>query len=56
MYVKLVNNTNCDIRIFDRVILDCIDNNTPLPEELADLFVLQIVVVDGRNRGILTMA
>lgn len=36
----IVNNSNLDLRIFDKVIADCCENNSPLPEELSDIVTL----------------
>lgn len=54
--VILVNNTGADIRNFDTTIISAIKNNTSLPEEIADLFNLEIISVNGKPRGILTAA
>ena len=54
--VILVNNTGADIRNFDTAIISAIKNNTSLPEEIADLFNLEIISVNGKPRGILTAA
>lgn len=55
-HVIFANNTNADIRDFDNIIIDCVKNNKSLPEELADLFTLDIIEVDGLPRGILNFA
>jgi hypothetical protein len=54
--VILVNNTRSDIRDFDTVFIECVRNNKPLPEELADLFTLEVVEIDGERRGTIRAA
>lgn len=54
--VILVNNTGCNIKDFDSVLINCVKNNKPLPEELADLFTLEVITVDNEYRGILNAA
>lgn len=54
--ITLVNNTNADISLFDAVLKTCVNENAPLPIELADLFNLVVVTVDGLPRGILSFA
>lgn len=56
MHVILVNNTMSDIRIFEKVIIQCVRENKPLPEELEDIFNLKIIQIDGKPRGILNWA
>jgi len=56
--VKIVNNSGCDIRPFDRVFLAAYDSRS-LPEELADLFTIRFVGglnADGTDRMIVDMA
>ncbi len=53
--IMLVNNTGESV-IFPRAIIACIRNNSPLPEELADVFTLKIIEVGGERRGILDWA
>lgn len=55
-HVILVNNTGCDIRDFDAEIIAAVRNGGTLPEELADLFDLKVIIVDGEVRGILNPA
>ena len=56
--IMLVNNTGLDLTGlgFDKVIIEVIRERAELPEEIADLFVLEIIEVDGQTRGILNMA
>jgi len=54
--VVFVNNSLSDVSAFYPVLLDCINNGKSLPEELSDLFVLKIIRIDGKPRGILTAA
>lgn len=56
MNITLVNNTCCNISDFDAILNDCVKNKAALPEELADLFTLEIIEVDGALRGILNIA
>ena len=53
--IKLVNNTGEPV-IYAPTIVDCIRNASPLPEELADLFTLKIIEINGERRGILDWA
>ena len=54
--ITLVNNTGADISLFDAVFNTCVNENAPLPVELADLFNLTVITVDGLPRGILSFA
>jgi hypothetical protein len=56
MQTVLVNNTNSNITGFTNDILNSINTGSSLPEELADLFNLTLITVDGYVRGILTAA
>ncbi len=50
----VVNNTGADIRgIFEDAIRDA--NGGPLPEEIADLFSVEVVTIDGEDRLIVDM-
>lgn len=52
--VILVNNTGSDIRMFDEVLADCVNNSKPLPEDMADTFSLEIFVrPSGSKYGVL---
>jgi hypothetical protein len=53
--IMLVNNTGKPV-LHSAVIIDCIRNASPLPEELADIFTLKIIDVAGERRGILEFA
>ena len=54
--MKTMNNTNSDIRMFDKVISDAIKNGGVLPEELADIFKLTPVKVGDETRWIIDWA
>jgi hypothetical protein len=54
--VILVNNTNCDIRMFSDAICEAVRNNTGLPEDIADLFDFKIIDAEDGKRGILNPA
>ena len=56
--IAYVNNTGCDVRMFDEVIMSAIyADSTELPEEIADLFVLKYVrISDNEHRAILYAA
>ncbi len=57
--ISLVNNTGADIKIAIEQIHHAIKTLEPLPEEVADLFELTVLVgfnPDGSNRGILNWA
>jgi hypothetical protein len=54
--IVFTNNTGYDIRDFDSVFIKCVLENLPLPEEIADIFELKIITVDGLPRGILNFA
>lgn len=54
--IMLVNNTGADVEMFKSAIFDAIKNDSPLPEEIADLFTLEIIYVNGQKRGILEFA
>jgi hypothetical protein len=49
----IVNNTGKDLSMFNKVIMDCIVNNKPLPEEISDIFTLKIINVNGQLRGVI---
>jgi hypothetical protein len=53
--MMLVNNTNADIRAFSKELMKAVECGK-LPEELQDVFVLEIVEVNGERRGILRYA
>lgn len=55
MNIKLVNNTGSDIRMFDAELLQAVETGV-LPEELQDVFILQVIEVEGEKRGILNFA
>ncbi len=50
------NNTGKDLSMFHSVFVDCVKNAKALPEDLADIFSLKIVKVDGADRGIVEFA
>jgi hypothetical protein len=52
----LVNNTCADVSKFDSIFIACVTENKSLPEELADLFTLEVITVNGSARGILNFA
>ena len=54
--VILVNNSGSDIRDFEVVIINAIKSGEGLPEELADLFTLDVIEANGKARGILNAA
>lgn len=54
--IKLVNNTGLDIRLVEADILAAINSGDDLPDDLADIFVLTMIEVDDRPRGILDLA
>jgi hypothetical protein len=35
-----------------KVMLECVKTNSPLPEEISDIFTLEIVEEDGVKKGI----
>ena len=50
----VVDNTGADIRgIFEDAIRDA--NGDPIPEEIADLFSVEVVTIDGEDRLIVDM-
>jgi len=54
-----VNNTDADFSPWDDAIAHSVRSGAPLPEEIADLFVLTIrhdLNADGSPRGILNWA
>ena len=51
-----VNNTGKDVSMFHSVFVDCVKNAKALPEDLADVFSLKIVNVNGADRGIVEFA
>ena len=55
---RVVNNSCCDISMFDHIFLQASDTGI-LPEELADLFVVRLLKgfnADGTNRLIVEAA
>jgi hypothetical protein len=54
--VILVNNTCADISNFTNIFINAIITNSDLPEEIADLFSLEIINVEDGIRGILNFA
>lgn len=53
----LVNNTGSDIRgEIEAAVWDAARSGSALPEEIADLFTLTVVEVDGEIRAILDAA
>ena len=54
--IVLVNNTGCNITMFDAEIINAVKTGGGLPEELADIFTLTIITVNGNVRGILNAA
>ena len=54
--IILVNNTNSDISAFDKIFINAIKTNSPLPDEIADLFDLKIIDAEDGVRGILNFA
>jgi hypothetical protein len=55
--ICLFNKTGEDISMFRPIIMDCIKNlSTDLPEEIADIFSLNIITVDDGIRGVLDWA
>ena len=55
--VILVNNTQSDIRGFvEAAIINAVKTDGVLPEELQDIFTLEVIEVDGEVRGILNAA
>lgn len=57
--VILVNNLPTDLRKcgVEDAILECLKNGTPLPEEIADVFVLRVVVDTPEEvRGVVDFA
>lgn len=55
-HTVIVNNTGYDIRDVDPIFIKCVLEDQPLPEELADIFELKIITVDGLPRGIVNFA
>lgn len=49
--MMLINNTNVDISNYYPVFWDCLKNNKPLPEELADIFNMAVFVEKNELRG-----
>lgn len=56
MTIMLVNNTGADIRIVEPAILEAIATGTALPDDLSDLFTLEVITIAGQVRGILNFA
>ncbi len=57
--ITLVINVAADVRLFNNILIECVNTNSQLPEELADLFNLEVMVgynENGSNRGVLTAA
>ena len=57
--IRIVNNTGEDLGFLAPHITKSIEEIAPLPEEIADIFDLTILVgynEDGSNRGILNWA
>jgi hypothetical protein len=54
--VILVNNTGADLSKFENEFISAVRNGGNLPEELADLFTLNIITVEDGLRGILDFA
>ena len=52
----LVNNTGCDLQNFEPIVQACIRTGDTLPDELADLFTLDVRTVNGQVRGFLNLA
>lgn len=55
-WVVLVDNTHGSIRMFEKHFIALVKDGTPLPEEIADLFEVKIIEVDGKPRGIVNFA
>lgn len=48
----LINNTGCDIRgAVEEAVRAAANSGTDLPEELADLFTLTVIEVNGETRA-----
>jgi hypothetical protein len=57
MNIMLVNNTGTDIRgMVENAVMDAVRNEQPLPEELADIFNLEVRMVDGSRRAFLSFS
>ncbi len=54
--IMIVNNTGTDISWLIPVFIDCVRNGSPIPEEVADLFILKVIEVSGQKRGIVDFA
>ena len=57
----LVNHTGADTRAFDAIFLDCARTGKELPNEIADLFLIEVrsvVNINGQtvNRAFVTFA
>jgi hypothetical protein len=53
---SIVNNTDADLTMFRPLIMDSIQNGSPLDEEIADMFSLTIVEASDGIRGIINWA
>lgn len=56
MKTVIVNNTNANIYLWRAAIIHAIETGGELPEDIADLFTLRVVILDGVRRGILEWA
>lgn len=56
MKIKICNNTKSDIRLFDSALVECVKNGLPLPDDLSDIFSLEVIEVNGEKRGIVNWA
>ncbi len=54
--VAYVNRTGADIRFLDHMILHAVKTGTELPEDIADIFTLEIIEVEDGIRGLLDFA
>lgn len=49
----LVNNTGCDIRMYESEMRASIDADGRLPDELSDIFTLSLVRIGDETRAVL---
>ena len=52
----LVNNTGTDLRAWEPSILASLEASQAMPEDLADLLAVRLVVVNGETRAIVDWA
>lgn len=48
--IMIVNNTGQNIGMFTNAIIESAKNNSPLPEEISDVFSMKITKVENSDR------